>query len=340
MKILIVTPYRNFSGGVESVNRMLQSLFEADGHTVDYLTSEGPEHPRNTRIRLMKRVLGLPALTACGYQDLAVGNYDLVLTNGEFGWGIEHPNAICLFHGSYRGLRDHLRRGLSWRHFISLSWQARIQRAAARDKRVVAVSRFVAEILESQGIRVTRVIENCVDTDAFSPAAASAPAGRYLFVGSYHRYAKGFDVLEQLARRGLQIDCVTDQHPGAPLGFLRSVSAGEMPALYRRYRMLIFPSRFEAFGLVPLEAMSCGLPVLMLDVGIGRSLRAQLPEFVIAAGNSTPEELANAFAARIPQIEARYDHYSNAARRYVLSRHSWSHFMQEWRRFAALGTPC
>ena len=339
MKVLIVTPYRDFAGGVESVNRMLQGIFEADGHEVHYLTAERDGGPAaSVGTRLAQRVVGLPAVTAARYREVPRARYDLVLANGEFGWGIDHPNTICVFHGSYRGLRDHLHAQLTPRQYASLSWQAQVQRLAAKNKRVVAVSRFVAEILERQGIRVSQVIENCVDTDTFRPAPRRGGETRYLFVGSYHRFAKGFDVLEELASTGTSIDCVTDRPPGRGLGFIGRVPREQMPQIYQRYRMLLFPSRFEAFGLAPLEAMSCGLPIVMTRVGVGRSLEAQLPEFVVDAPNTT--QLAAAFAERIAAIEARYEDYAGAARDYVLRTHSYARFAREWRTVAHGAAPC
>ncbi len=47
------------------------------------------------------------------------------------------------------------------------------------------------------------------------------------------------------------------------LGF---VSDSQLRALYSRAAGLIFPSIYEGFGLPPLEAMSCGCPVLCSDI--------------------------------------------------------------------------
>lgn len=339
MKVLIVTPYRRCAGGVESVNRMLQSIFESDGHEVEYLTAdEIAGSPGHLSLDVMKRVVGLPAVTAARYKHVRPAEFDLVLANGEFAWGIDHPNVVCVFHGSYLGLRNHLRAQLNPRQYASLSWQAQIQRFAARNKRVVAVSQFVAGILERQGIHVSGVIENCVDTRMFQPARR-ASALRYLFVGSYHRFAKGFDVLEHLASTGVDIDCVTDHAPGAGLRNLGTVAQEHMPEVYQSHRMLIFPSRFESFGLAPLEAMSCGLPVVMRDVGIGRSLKATLPEFVVSVPDrprATTATLATAFAEHIEKIEARYEDFAAAARDYVTRNYSYERFASQWRALAHL----
>jgi glycosyltransferase involved in cell wall biosynthesis len=59
--------------------------------------------------------------------------------------------------------------------------------------------------------------------------------------------------------------------------FLGFVSERDKPALYAAARILVFPSRYEGFGLPPLEAMACGTPVICADTSC-------LPEIVGAAG--------------------------------------------------------
>jgi glycosyltransferase involved in cell wall biosynthesis len=49
--------------------------------------------------------------------------------------------------------------------------------------------------------------------------------------------------------------------------FLGSISDATLRALYTHAAMFLFPSRTEGFGLPPLEAMSCGCPVIAASAG-------------------------------------------------------------------------
>lgn len=53
--------------------------------------------------------------------------------------------------------------------------------------------------------------------------------------------------------------------PGGPVQRLGPVDDAELPALLRGARVLAMPSLAEGFGLVALEALACGTPVLVSD---------------------------------------------------------------------------
>ena len=54
--------------------------------------------------------------------------------------------------------------------------------------------------------------------------------------------------------------------------YLGNVSNNELVNLYFNAKMLVFPSFYEGFGLPPLEAMSCGCPVIISDIPVLREL--------------------------------------------------------------------
>lgn len=59
--------------------------------------------------------------------------------------------------------------------------------------------------------------------------------------------------------------------------FIGPVEEDDKPALYRCAACFVFPSRYEGFGLPPLEAMACGTPVVAAET-------SSLPEVVGDAG--------------------------------------------------------
>jgi glycosyltransferase involved in cell wall biosynthesis len=62
------------------------------------------------------------------------------------------------------------------------------------------------------------------------------------------------------------------------------VNDSELRALYEQALALVFPSRYEGFGLPPLEAMSCGCPVItsdqpaLIEVGGDAALRCGMDD--------------------------------------------------------------
>ncbi|MBV9925413.1 MAG: glycosyltransferase family 4 protein [Acidobacteria bacterium] len=73
------------------------------------------------------------------------------------------------------------------------------------------------------------------------------------------------------------------------------VSEDDLPALYTGALLFAYPSFYEGFGLPPLEAMSCGAPVLTGD-------RTSLPEVVGEAGLTVDPFDTGALAAALARL--------------------------------------
>lgn len=93
------------------------------------------------------------------------------------------------------------------------------------------------------------------------------------------------------------------------LGFVPEPS---LPALYAGAALFVYPSIYEGFGLPPIEAMACGVPVLVAN-------RSCLPEVCSnAAGHVDPDDTA-AFTAALTTALAD-DEWRARARRQGLER--------------------
>ena len=160
-----------------------------------------------------------------------------------------------------------------------------------------------------------------VDLDLFSPAATDhgARTPSVLHVGTLTKVKDQATLLRAFARLRQQgasatLDFVGDgplrtdlERLACQLGiadvvrFRGSLDHAVLPAVYRSASVFVLGSRYEAQGMVAIEAAACGTPVVGTCVGV-------LPELTSAlAPVGADESLAHAFAATLadPQPAGR-----------------------------------
>jgi glycosyltransferase involved in cell wall biosynthesis len=100
--------------------------------------------------------------------------------------------------------------------------------------------------------------------------------------------------------------------------FTGFVDEEDKPALYRGAVAFIFPSRYEGFGLPPLEALACGTPVVGSDV-------SSIPEVVGDAGVLLPPDDAEGMAGALIQLATDDRFHAELGRRALAqaTRFSW-----------------
>jgi glycosyltransferase involved in cell wall biosynthesis len=197
-------------------------------------------------------------------------------------------------------------------------------------------SRFTASVMKREYAVDAPLCRLGVDTQAFQPISGLEKERYVLSVGELTP-RKGFDFLvESLGlipsqkRPPLRLLCNSEDprerryveglaaDRGVDLSIASCTSNERMAAEYTRARLCLYAPVLEPFGMVPLEAMACGTPVVAVgEGGVSESL-AGGQAGVLTERN--PQVFAGAVAALIDDGE----------RRARLARHGRDWVLHEW----------
>jgi len=103
------------------------------------------------------------------------------------------------------------------------------------------------------------------------------------------------------------------------IGLSAYVSDDALARAYGRASVFVFLSEYEGFGLTPLEALACGIPVVLLDTPVAREVCGPAALYV-APGD--PHAVAAATLSLLRDSHARRTVLDAAPG--VLSRYSWA----------------
>ncbi len=311
LRIAVVTQKIVRHDGQGRVNAVVVDELLRRGHEVVAIASElAEELARHPRLRWVQ-VSGSGVPTQLAKDQLFAwrasralarerqAGIDRVVVNGFVSWARSDVNAVHFVHSAWMRSATHpIRKGVSplslYRALYTLLNVGFERWSFRRAGRLVAVSRTVADELRRDGIEPERlrVIDNGVDVREFRPGTPDPtlfglPPGRpvALFVGDARSDRKNLDgVLRALAEvPDLALAVVGDERGGPFPAMARALGVEDrvrflghrrdVAALMRAADMFVFPTRYEPFGLVLLEAAASGLPVVTTRLaGAGRLL--------------------------------------------------------------------
>ncbi|WP_315789874.1 glycosyltransferase family 4 protein [Fischerella sp. JS2] len=206
---------------------------------------------------------------------------------------------------------------------------------------VVAVSDKVGKDLLTIGVPPERlqVIVNGVDLQEFSPGVSDRQKWNLpqnvplaLFAGDIRIPRKNLDtVLHALVKvpdLHLAVAGITEGSPylqlAASLGLNERVHflglCRDVPELMRAVDFLVFPSRYDPFGLVVIEAMACGLPVITA-VTTGAAELVQPEAGIVLSDPNDTEALIQALSSLTSDRTLRSQ--MGKAARTIAEQHSW-----------------
>jgi glycosyltransferase involved in cell wall biosynthesis len=214
--------------------------------------------------------------------------FDIVHANGSYTISDADVNTAHFVHGAWLHSPFHtsrVRPGLFGAYHAALTRLYAYQDTLsyARSRTVVAVSGLVRRELESAGVDPAkiRVIPNGVDCEAFRPghedrAALGLPADGFLvlFAGDMATPRKNVESILRALQAAPDVHLVAvgslraNPYPALAreLGLADRVTflgfRSDMAQLMRAVDAFVFPSRYDTFALVVLEALASGLPVV------------------------------------------------------------------------------
>jgi len=207
-------------------------------------------------------------------------------------------------------------------------------------KRLLANSQFTQQQIKLAFDVDAPVCHYGVNTDGFQPIMNITKENQVLSVGELSP-RKGFDFIVEslgriptLERPKLVLACnsvnVLEKEYveslairyGVRLEILTNLGMDDLLIQYNKARLCVYAPVLEPFGLVPLEAMSCGTPVVgVREGGVQESI---IHEYTGLLVERDPEQFAAAVRCLLSD-SALSSKYGRNGRDLVLSKWTWDH---------------
>jgi D-inositol-3-phosphate glycosyltransferase len=288
--------------------------------------------------------------------------YDLIHSHywlsGLAGLALQPEWKVPLVHMFHTLGEMKTRLGGSWEDPLRRQSEESILRGATRIVAATPAERMQLQMLYQANLRRIVVIPPGVDVELFHPIPAGEARERIglarnaqmiLYVGRIERL-KGVETLLRAAAllqtRGLMSDCCPcvavvggdPDHPQEEMQYLQELRnalhienvveflgrrpQNELPYYYSAAQAVVMPSQYESFGMVALEAMACGTPVVASGVG-GLLYLVRDGQTGFHIPDSDPVALADRLQILLTDPHLRHElgrHAANLARSYSWER--------------------
>lgn len=292
MNIALVHDWLSEFAGADKVLLQLKKIYpDADIYTSIYDPKKVPQFAKykvyTTYLQKLPsskklRSIMIP-LMPLAFEQLDLSKYDLVISNSTAaGKGvITRPNTchISYCHTPTRYLwmpEMDERASTSWlRRRVNKTLKVWDLAASARVDYFIGNSKNVRDRIKKFYCRDAEVVYPPADTTYYNPKKEEIKKGDfYLFVGRFVPYKKTDLAIEAFNKLGIELRLIgsgSDEKKLKKIAkdnikFLGRASDKVLFENLKSAKALIFPSE-EDFGIVPVEAMACGTPVIAYGVG-------------------------------------------------------------------------
>lgn len=345
MKIAIITafdPYA-FKGGVESYTIQLIDFLKNSNVEVDiFHTGMVKDDPDFHNAFIGK--LYLLGREMFNYDR----NYDLIIANSFYGFGYFPPRArtLNIFHSTHAAFAEGLLGIVPYA--VYLEWRLLCgefcEAASGFGRLNIAVSESVRDELGAYyNFRDIELIPHGIDTSTFRKLNKKEARRQFgipgesfvgLYVGRWDE-TKGASVLEKVIAADPEIFWILVLGTGSDKNMipfssntlvLEEMDRETLAQVYSAADFMLFPSRYEAFGYVIIEAMACELPVITTNVGVAKSICRCRPfqELLLPDYSEGPDVLAASALDKIQLLRA------NESRRCSIGENSRSMVEQHY----------